>query len=104
MDAREIDWRSGEVRYWALDEIDVDAPLSRQLEHLQEDLAQAAFGAHIVIDLGWYPAGSINGAFGLVVVRNGDWTNPLLHERFTSLRALRDRLEGAVRFAERAAR
>jgi hypothetical protein len=103
MDAHEFDWGSGEVQYWTLDVIDVDKPLSLQLEDLQEDLAQIAYGAGIVLDLGWYPAGSINGAFGLVVVRNSDWTTPLLHERFNSLPLLRDKLAQAVRFAERAA-
>lgn len=29
------------------------------------------------IDLGWYPDGNPDGQYGLVVIRNNDWNNPV---------------------------
>lgn len=99
----EIDWRAGEVAYWGMDDLDATAPLAGQRRELREDLAQVAYGRGVVIDVGWYPAGSMEGGFAVLVVRDRDWERPLSDQRCASVDALRACLRRAVEIAAAAA-
>lgn len=37
----------------------------------------------MAVDLGWYPEGNINGNFGLFLIKDDDWNNPVkeLHSK-----------------------
>ena len=96
----EIDWRSGRVEQWDLSEIDSNIPLSHQTDSLKEDMAQVLYGSHVVLDVGWYPSGSPDGAFRVVVVNEHLWSAPMFKRRCATMLELRVCLELAVERAE----
>ena len=102
MNRAEIDWRSGHVAYWGLDELDESGPLSAQLSQLREDLAQVSYPNRVLIDVGWYPSFSAAGEFTVVVVVGEDWERPLSQDRCASVAALRACLQRAVNVAIKA--
>jgi hypothetical protein len=101
MNRTQIDWRSGNVTFWALDFLDVDKPLLEQLDDLKEDLAQAQYGG-LVLDIGWFPSFSEEGTFVVRVVQQSDWDAPLFLEEPATLSDMLASVGRAVQVAETA--
>jgi hypothetical protein len=72
-----IDWRTGQVDFWGLDFFDPGRSCREQLGGLKEDLVQVSFPGDKLIDVGWYPEFSAEGAFKIFVVQNKNWEQPL---------------------------
>ena len=52
--------------------------VTRDLIELREDLLQLSHeGAHLIIDLGWYPSFDENGSYHLLLIKNQNWYSPL---------------------------
>lgn len=103
MEKELFDWGIGKVTYWALDPIDLDRSAKDQIQDLQEDLAQIIYGDEICIDIGWYPECSSDGTFGIHVIRDGNWDEPMLEIRFRSIELLVPTIKFAVTMADPAA-
>ena len=88
MKQTDVDWRSGRVTYWEMDSLDASKPLADQQRLLDEDLAQIAFGSDVLIDVGWYPAFSMDGGFNVQVIEKLNWDRPVMTERCTTVAAL----------------
>jgi hypothetical protein len=104
MDADELEWGAGRVTFWDLTFLDAAKPLAEQLDDLKEDLAQARYEGGVLVDVGWSPSFSAEGAFVVRVVREADWDAPLFLERHASVAALGDAVRRAARVAETAGR
>lgn len=100
MRPHDVDWRSGSVVQWDLGFLDPRTPILEQVDHLNEDLAQIHFGER-VLDVGWYPEFSAEGAFVVTVAWASNWEEPLFVESCTTLEALLSCLERAVMVAHR---
>jgi hypothetical protein len=100
MKATEFDWRSGQVAYWSLDEIDPSVPLTQQLSELKEDLCQIVFEENTILDIGWYPEFSSEGRFVVHVIRGGEWNDPLATFECRTVRDLESVVHEAVSIAE----
>ncbi|HML51387.1 MAG TPA: hypothetical protein PKD84_08255 [Propionicimonas sp.] len=96
MRAEHIDWETGEVEFWDLDFLDPLTPLSQQREGLKEDLAQVRFGNGVLIDVGWYPEGSVTGEFVIRVITDTNWDEPLLVASHRAVEGLVAALQEAV--------
>lgn len=88
MDPADFDIHPGTVTYWALESVAADRPAIEQLDQLKEDLAQIAYPGGSLLDIGWYPEFSRDGAFVVAVVRNGDWDEPVFREECVNLEDL----------------
>lgn len=98
MKKEEIDWKTGTVECWNMDRIDLSLPLPPQAFDLIEDLIQVHYGDTLV-DVGWGPSMSPDGAFFVTVVKNQAWADPLLREQCTTGAAMINCLERAVQLA-----
>jgi len=98
MTRNEIDWLSGQVEFWDLDRVDLTRATAAQEDDLKEDLAQIAYPGGVTLDVGWY-----RGAFGVLVVANGNWDRPLFRA-YVGLSDLADAISRAVRVADSTAR
>lgn len=96
----DLDWKSGTVLHWNMEFIDFDIPLENQLSELKEDLAQIGFPGGLIIDVGWYPEFSKEGAFLVTVIKDGDWDEPLAKETCSSASALLSTLTRFITIAE----
>jgi hypothetical protein len=96
MNADDIDWGVGRVRHWALDCLDEATPACDQIDELQEDLAQVEFPGALLLDVGWYPEFSADGAIVISVIRSEHWEEPLYREYLDDLKGLRAGLQRAV--------
>ena len=96
MNRTTVDWKSGTVVYWDLDNIDEARPLCDQCEDLKEDLAQIVFPDNIVLDVGWYPSFDPNGEFIVFVVRDADWDEPLFRATAKDIPALRQTIDRGI--------
>jgi hypothetical protein len=99
MRREEVDWRSGDVVFWDLGELDLTQPLASQVDELKEDLAQIAFAGEVILDVGWYPSFNADGQFVVRVVHSSDWDTPLFLERTAEAPALCSCLQRAVEIA-----
>ena len=51
---------------------------NRIWNELSEDILNIVnYESNIILDVGWYPKGSKNGQYGLVVIENNDWLKPI---------------------------
>ena len=72
-----IDLRGGTLEYWGF-VVDPDTPLAEQTENLTEDLIQIGYrDSQLLLDVGWYPEMSPDGAFKVYLVTDHDWESPL---------------------------
>jgi hypothetical protein len=104
MKQSEINWRSGEVMIWGIDDLDQSKSPESQTDILVEDLLLVRFGKTIILDLGWYPEFNSNGQFVLSVVRcknNNceDWENPVLQLKFRDMTVFVQNLNQAIEVA-----
>jgi hypothetical protein len=100
MKASNIDWKSGRVVYWDMESVDLHTPLAHQLSELKEDLAQISYPSGILVDIGWYPELSEEGAFLVTVVKHENWETPLMKEACSSALELVEAIKNAIRTAE----
>jgi hypothetical protein len=100
MKQEDIDWGCGHVTFWDLLGIDERVQLTAQVDELKEDLAQVAYPDGVLLDVGWYPEFSADGAFRVSVVRADDWDEPLFVERCQSVAQLKNALRTAVAVAD----
>lgn len=98
MRIEDVDWQSGSIVHWDLGFLDPRTPILEQVDHLKEDLAQIHFGER-VLDVGWYPEFSEEGAFVVMVVYASDWEEPLFKESCKTVESLLSCLERAVMVA-----
>lgn len=86
-----------------MDSVDPDRPLVDQLSELKEDLVQVCFPGELLIDIGWYPEFSEEGAFLVTVVKGMDWERIIMLERSTTIRGLMTSLKKAIDLSNRMA-
>jgi hypothetical protein len=84
----DFDWKAGRVTWWSLDRVDATRPAVEQASELDEDLAQVEFPADLILDIGWYPSWSKDGAFGVQLVKSQSWDAPLRRETCRTFDAL----------------
>ncbi len=110
MKESEINWKSGKIVFWGIDDLGLNKNLESKIEGiLREDLIMVEFGNKIVLDLSWLPEFSPQGQFVLNVVRckhgnSEDWENPLFQLKFRDLGNLIQNLNQAIQVAEEASR
>lgn len=91
-----IDFGLGQVEYID-DIISTDQPLYLQTDHLREDLLQVSYyGGLYILDVGWYPSMDADGEFQLLVVREGNWSKPVIAKRTRDFMRLRDDLKEVI--------
>jgi len=100
MKQADLQWKSGVVTFWDLDELNLSESIESQVEILKEDLMQVQYG-DTVLDLGWHPDFNSQGQFLLSVVKSRDWENPIWQVRFRELSQLTPKLNQGVEIAER---
>jgi hypothetical protein len=96
MQATDVNWRNGQIRFWKLDTVDLLRGLEAQLDELTEDLAQVGYPDGSIIDIGWYPTMAMHGAFVVTVVRDEDWESPISRVRCATASELRQAINDAV--------
>ena len=72
--------------YWVLEP--VEDPIDAERDSLREDLIQITLENGAIVDVGWYPDGSPDGEFTIVLVLDYDWEAPLRTARCRTLRDL----------------
>jgi hypothetical protein len=74
-------------------EIDINKPLSEQLEFLIEDILQIVIFSgndKYTVDVGWYPEElNLDGHFRTLIIKNDAWGEPVKEFVSTSLSSLR---------------
>ena len=89
MNPRDFDLQTGVARvFWVLEPI--AEPLDPVRHSLREDLIQVEFANGIIVDVGWYPAFSLDGCFQLFLVRDQNWEEPLRRADCSTLVELRE--------------
>ncbi|AME07176.1 hypothetical protein NNG64_17680 [Bacillus siamensis] len=59
-----------------------------------QDLLQISHKAkNLLLDVGWYPEGDPTGSYGIELIKNGDWENPLEDIMCTGLKELTTQLD-----------
>lgn len=99
MNPRDFEFGLGRVDFWELDRLRRSVPLREQREELNEDLARVVFGDDVTLDVGWYPAWNLSGRFVVVVVRGGDWCQPLFTRECSDVDSLAAAISEAAAFA-----
>lgn len=77
-----IDFGKGKVEYNEL-HIDDSKSIEEQIENLKEDMLQVKYCDNhdiYLLDVGWYPEFNLGGEFKVSIMKNYDWSNPLLIE------------------------
>lgn len=111
MNKSEINWKSGTVTGWDIDDLDLSKSIDSQIDLLKEDLMQVRFGNAIILNLGWYPEFNSQGQFVLSVVKGEDWNdpkyedweNPILQFKFRDMAKFMQNLNQAIETANLAA-
>jgi hypothetical protein len=111
MNQSEIDWRSGRVLNWDIDDLDLNESIDSQIDLLKEDLAQVEFGRDIILNLAWFPEFNPGGQFVLCVMKiedrrnpkGEDWENPILEIKFRDMSQFILNLNQAIETANRQA-
>jgi hypothetical protein len=101
MNRNEVDWKSGEVTYWDLDDIDQSRPLTDFLPILKEDHGQIKYPGKFLIDIGWHTSPrSAGGLFKLVVIKKCNWRKPLMRVACPDIASLKQACKEAVELVE----
>lgn len=67
---------------------------AQHADYLKEDLLQIVFGHDLVLDVGWSPSFDEHGRFVLMLVRGGNWDEPVERAEFTEVVSLKQRIAG----------
>ena len=68
----------GVVRLNDLNEIEESTGLVGNIEALKEDLLQVVYFGQIILDVGFYPEFDLLGEFVVLVIKDEDWSAPVL--------------------------
>ena len=81
-----IDWGNGVIDKIVYDlDFDVMLPLDKQLDSLKEDILSIKYKGDYSLDVGWYPEFNLNGRFVIVVIKDGNYEEPLETRECNSL-------------------
>lgn len=69
------------ITYDSLSPLDLRQPLATLVDELGEDLLQITCANGAIVDLGWYPAWSVEGRLRVVAVRDQGWEAPVFSAR-----------------------
>lgn len=100
MNRHDVNWKSGEVLSWDLDDLDLTKSIDSQIELLKEDLILVQFRNSITLGLGWLPEFNPQGRFVLDVVKSENWENPIKKIEFRNLADFICNLKKAIEVAE----
>ncbi len=95
MKPEDFDWKGGRVTHWTLN-ADENVPIQSSLDELVEDLVQVHFGTDTILDVGWYPECSIEGAFRIVVIQSMKWDKPVWASKCRNFLELRAKIPEAI--------
>ncbi|MGY3778172.1 hypothetical protein [Isobaculum melis] len=78
----------GTMMFDDLHHLSSDKTVQEQVSYLKEDLLQAHFIHNYILDIGWYPSFSGNGAFQILLIKAGNWDMPIFHKKTAHLTEL----------------
>ena len=79
-------------------DLKIDVPLEEQVDLLKEDLLQVTYDNNYLIDAGWYPEFDLEGMFDISVIKDNNWSNPVMKKKCRDLNLLFKYLEEAIEF------
>jgi hypothetical protein len=91
----------GKVIQNDFDLIDEDIALEDQKKELKEDMLQIELDDRLTLDIGWYSKPDGSGNFGLFIIEDEDWQNPILKIRSNSLKSLKRTIKTALKTLKR---
>jgi hypothetical protein len=92
------DYAPGVIKYIEED-LTLDIPFSQQEDCLREDLLQVAYGeSNLILDVGWYPQGDIEGSFSIFVIKDYDWSSPVFFQESKTTESLFDAISRAITY------
>lgn len=91
------DFLPGKIEYQDI-EIDMDKPIKNQIDQLKEDLLHVSYPNGFLLDVGWYPSFSEDGAFHVKVIKNFNWDEPCFHFKTTEIKNLRESIVSASKY------
>ncbi len=77
----DMDIKNGMVTYDDISFLTEDFNPQEQIDYLKEDMLQIAFSENLLLDVSWRPSLNKNGAFYVVMIKGGDWDNPIAQAR-----------------------
>ena len=76
--------------------VNFSKPLEAQLDSLKEDMLQVEFEGGYILDVGWRPSFSLDGAFYIVLIKNHDWEKPVFSAEARGMDGLMKSMELAM--------
>lgn len=92
--------KSGKIVYNQF-HIDFSIPFEDQLYELTENLLQIEYKSGLVLDIGWYPEMDPNGCLKAYLIKNADWSSPLICLTARSEQDMEEALKEAIRIVDR---
>ncbi|POA31028.1 MULTISPECIES: hypothetical protein [unclassified Pseudomonas] len=93
----EIEKLGGTVTFDDISQLDQSADISIILDELKEDLFQAALPFQQIIDIGWYPEFSEQGAFKVSLISNFNWEKPIYSEKAKDWTELKNAIKNTLK-------
>lgn len=92
-----IDFKSGVITY---DDfmIDLKLPLENQVDCLKEDLFQVDYFGRYIIDVGWYPEFNAKGNFTICLIKDCNWSDPILIKKCRDLNQLGEYMKEFIEY------
>lgn len=78
--------------------IDFDIPFKLQIENLAEDLVQIKCSKDFLIDIEWYPEFDPEGNIRVVLIKDGNWSHPVLEFEVATLMEVYQAIEDAIAY------
>ena len=91
----EINFLNGKVSFNDFN-LDQNIPLELQIGHLKEDLFQVDYSGEFLIDVGWYPEFDKNGSFVICVIKDFNWSEPILKKSCRDIKLLKQFMQESV--------
>jgi len=67
------------------------------LDYLVEDLFQASNTSKgLTLDIGWYPESDSNGEYFLKLIKDSDWTNPMVVLHGRNIEKIIEKIDGHI--------
>ena len=93
-----IEFGEGVIHKYDDFDLKIGVPLEEQIDLLKEDLLQVTYDNNYLIDVGWYPEFDLEGMFDVSVIKDNNWSNPVMKKKFRDLNLLFKYLEEAIEF------
>ena len=91
-----LNLKGGKIDYEEFN-INLDLPLEKQVDLLNEDLLQISYlNDKYVIDVGWYPEFDLKGNFIIYVIESYNWEKPLYKVECKDLKELKVNLQNLI--------